>query len=420
MKRILLILFLFLSSIKIVYSQSGWSQQNSGTSFNLRGVCMVDAYTGFISGDSGTILKTTNGGTNWIIQNSGTFNPLFGIDFINGNVGIAVGGNTSTLEPTILRTTNGGQIWSSQTVGQVIVLQAVCFLNSNTGYVVGVTKILRTTDGGYNWTSQYNAGTTLFQSISFADVYTGYVVGSGINGGVLKTTNGGDNWNQILSINNIGLRGVSFVNANTGTIVGDFHYIVRTNTGGSPWIGQNGGGNSYTSVIFLDENTGTVVGLGGYAARTTNGGTNWTSQSTGTLGNLLAVSFSDTLNGTAVGANGTIIHTTNGGNPIGIKPISESIPNSFSLSQNYPNPFNPTTKIKFSIPSIQSPLYERGFVTLKIYDLLGREVATLVNEKLQPGIYEVEWNGSNNASGVYFYSLKTDNFSQTKKLVLLK
>jgi len=98
---------------------------------------------------------------------------------------------------------------------------------------------------------------------------------------------------------------------------------------------------------------------------------------------------------------------------IGIQPISKEIPSSFSLSQNYPNPFNPSTNIKFELP-------KSNYVTLKIYDALGREIATLINEKLAPGTYEVEWNGSNYPSGVYFYRLITDNFSETKKMLMIK
>jgi len=100
----------------------------------------------------------------------------------------------------------------------------------------------------------------------------------------------------------------------------------------------------------------------------------------------------------------------------------------FVLEQNYPNPFNPTTKIRYSIPtSPQSPHLqgeEVGVVTLKVYDILGNEVATLVNEEQAPGIYEVEFSTSTGtsqlASGVYLYRLKAGNFSQNKKMILLK
>jgi hypothetical protein len=109
--------------------------------------------------------------------------------------------------------------------------------------------------------------------------------------------------------------------------------------------------------------------------------------------------------------------------PIGIQLISSEIPQNYNLYQNYPNPFNPTTKIKFDIPT---PLYPpeggklRANVTLRIYDILGREAATLVNEQLKPGSYEVEWDASRFSSGIYFYTLITREFTQTKKLVLIK
>ena len=107
----------------------------------------------------------------------------------------------------------------------------------------------------------------------------------------------------------------------------------------------------------------------------------------------------------------------------GIEDEKNIIPDKYVLEQNYPNPFNPNTKIRYSIPSSQNPLpggARGGLVTLKVYDLLGREVATLVNEQQQPGNYEVTFDGSKLSSGVYFYQLKTGSFIQTKKLVLLK
>jgi len=97
---------------------------------------------------------------------------------------------------------------------------------------------------------------------------------------------------------------------------------------------------------------------------------------------------------------------------------NETIPASFSLLQNYPNPFNPVTKIKFSVPLWRG---EGGrIVTLKIFDILGREIQTLVNDKLNPGTYEVTFDGSNYASGVYFYQLRAGDFTQINKMILLK
>jgi hypothetical protein len=97
----------------------------------------------------------------------------------------------------------------------------------------------------------------------------------------------------------------------------------------------------------------------------------------------------------------------------GIQPIGNEIPTSFSLYQNYPNPFNPTTKIKFDITK-----HEKA--ELKIYDALGKEVATLLNSPLNPGTYEADWDGSTYPSGIYFYRLAVGDVTDTKKMVMVK
>ena len=118
--------------------------------------------------------------------------------------------------------------------------------------------------------------------------------------------------------------------------------------------------------------------------------------------------------GYIVGRNGIILKTTDGGgNFIGIEIIGNKIPTQFSLSQSYPNPFNPTTNIIYQIP-------KNSFVSLKVYDVLGKEVATLVNELLSPGTYEATFDATKYASGVYFYKLETSDFAETKRMMLIK
>jgi hypothetical protein len=99
--------------------------------------------------------------------------------------------------------------------------------------------------------------------------------------------------------------------------------------------------------------------------------------------------------------------------PIGINQISSEIPERFLLEQNYPNPFNPTTNIEFALPKSST-------VKIAVYDMLGREVEILVNKELKAGTYKTELNASNYTSGVYFYKLAADNFTQTKKMILVK
>lgn len=98
---------------------------------------------------------------------------------------------------------------------------------------------------------------------------------------------------------------------------------------------------------------------------------------------------------------------------IGVEPISNNVPQKFSLAQNHPNPFNPKTLIIYELP-------EQGFVKLVIYDVMGREIQTLVNEKQQAGSYKADWDGTNFASGIYFYKITIGTFEQTKKMVLIK
>jgi len=100
-------------------------------------------------------------------------------------------------------------------------------------------------------------------------------------------------------------------------------------------------------------------------------------------------------------------------NSIGVKKIEGSVPQDYKLFQNYPNPFNPTTKIKYQIT-------KNKLVRFQIFDILGKEIATLVDEKQSPGLYEVSWDGEKYAGGIYFYKLETDNFSDIKKMILIK
>ena len=120
----------------------------------------------------------------------------------------------------------------------------------------------------------------------------------------------------------------------------------------------------------------------------------------------------------AVDTGGIILRTTTGGKPATLVDIDYSPVYDFKLSQIYPNPFNPNTKIRFTIPELR-------FTILKVYDVLGNEVATLVNEELTAGEYEVEFSShsrksGNLVSGIYFYQLRAGSFIQTKKMILIK
>jgi hypothetical protein len=199
--------------------------------------------------------------------------------------------------------------------------------------------------------------------------------------------------------------------------VGSSGTILHTTNGGITWIKQSSGTtNDLEGIFFIDANTGTIVGDRGTVLHTTNGSTTWTSQLCETNNNLLGVSFISANTGTVVGWYGTILHTANGGVAVSVDEnqiCSVYTAQKYCLDQNYPNPFNPTTTISFSLPS-------KSFVSIKVFDLIGREVATIISEELQPGNYSRQWNAEYISSGIYFYRLRANSFTETKKLILLR
>lgn len=114
-----------------------------------------------------------------------------------------------------------------------------------------------------------------------------------------------------------------------------------------------------------------------------------------------------------MGNNGTILRTTNGGVTFIEEEEIYEIPTTYYLTQNYPNPFNPSTKIRYSVPQSSN-------VVIKVFDILGNEIETLVNEDKSVGSYEITWYADNLPSGIYFYQLQAGSFVETKKMILLR
>jgi hypothetical protein len=267
--------------------------------------------------------------------------------------------------------------------------------------------------------------------VQFCSSDSGYALGS--SSGIYyfyKTFNGGINWTS-LELPLYCMR-LSFTNSLTGWALGTqnyyYFYIMKTNNGGSNWSPAYSAPQYLNNILLFTTNTGWAVGNNGKIIFTSNSGVNWITQQSTVNVNLQDIEFVNQTTGWIVGDNGTILKTTTGGNPIGIKPISTIIPKSYSLSQNYPNPFNPLTTIEFDIPNL-SPLYERGVggflrqdgvVRLTVYDILGKQIELLVNQKLEPGSYRINFDGSSLSSGVYYYKLISGDFAETKKMVLLR
>jgi photosystem II stability/assembly factor-like uncharacterized protein len=434
MKKIFYIILI----TQLTYSQSGWVRQNLSPNLELDGVYFTNEYTGYVGGswyDTTILYKTTNAGLNWQSIFYYGFGGYATVCFLNDNTGLATCYG-------IIKTTNAGLNWDLKFHSPAILFSLV-FPSTDTGYACGkYNTMIKTTNGGENWYTQVNNGGH-HQNLCFVDNNTGFTVSE--QNFVMKTTNGGGNW-IMKSINDTAyLYSVAFINANTG-FCGGWHYtnfyIAKTTNSGENWTENiNGTNGRVYRMKFVNNQTGYAVGTA--FLKTTNTGETWQIQEdlSGSI-ELYSVYFVNELTGYACGIDhsnnkGVLYKTTTGGEPIGIQPITNEVPKQFILNQNYPNPFNPVTKIKFDIPSkvksekSNAPLSSIGEgqgVRLIVYDILGREVAVLVNEQLNSGVYEVEWNGSQYSSGIYFYQLNITDasaplsiiYSETKKMVLLK
>jgi photosystem II stability/assembly factor-like uncharacterized protein len=417
MKKLLQTLFFFLLVTQISFAQ--WVQTSGANGsfiycFTVKG---TDIFAGYGSGvNSGGIIRSTDYGVNWTDVSAGL--PSVQI---------------------MALTTSGNNLFTSEYDGGIYI----------------------STDDGANWNI---TALTVEYILGFSTIGTNLFAASKLNG-VYLSTNNGTNWNLVNSgLTNTEIRAIYAKGSDlfVGTR-GDGVFISTNN--GSSWTAINSG--LTMKYIYSLVSIGSNLFAGTWNAgvfRTTNNGTNWTAANTGlpsspiyaltasgsnlfagTYGSGIYLStdngnnWSEVNNGlTALSINSLAIcgsYLYAGGDASGVwrRPLSEMItdvnegennlPTSFSLSQNYPNPFNPSTKISW-----QSPVGSQQ--TLKIYDVLGNEVATLINEYRPAGKYETEFSAKGGSasggnayslpSGVYFYQLKAGNFISTKKMILMK
>jgi photosystem II stability/assembly factor-like uncharacterized protein len=418
-KIIFAFILIFISS-NSSFSQSGWTLVNVNPN-SLRCLYFVSEQTGWVVGFEGSIFMTTNAGLNWTNQPTGCSNCVFySVFFPSALQGYAVGYNNgaSTEMTPIISTTNGGINWVFQISGTYAMLTSVCFISDNEGWAVGDSSvILHTTNGGSSWLKISSGGNVGYKGVTFVSPSTGWVIGGG--GVILKTTNTGQNWSTVHVDSTYLLLEARFPSANTGYIVGGIPItstpgiILKTTDGGQNWNLLNIPQVEYQDYLsFMSENTGWICGYNNSVLYTSDGGSNWIVQQTPSVGWVTSIQFVDAEIGYASTISGSILKTTTGGFS-GIRPISGEVPENFSLAQNYPNPFNPSTTIKFDIP-------KSTFVKITVYDILGKEVKTLVNQNVGTGSYTLDFDAYNLASGTYFYRMNAGEFNITKKMVLIK
>jgi len=423
----------------------------------------VSGSTIFAAGAFGLMQKSTNAGANFTcLTNFISPGAKYGVwaQYSNGLVIVAgAPGSAGATFDQVLRSTNGGTNWAIVPFGSTSTYYDIAMLNSNTGFICGSNGALRkTTNGGLNWDSVPGPfGANILRRIEFVNASTGYLFqSSGATNGAWKTTNGGANWDSIPGIG-AETRGYasSFVNANTGYVGNYTPKLMKTTNGGVNWTvltntplgsgfiyGVNffspdsgyacgtaagrlcrttNGGTTFDTVPqpfavglytmkWFRFNSGWIFGTNGFAGRTTNAGASWLIYNT--AGATPYGCWMNSDSGFVVGSSGYIHKITKA--PLTTTEWKPEIPSTYYLKQNYPNPFNPTTTIEFAIP-------KTGLVSLKIYDIAGREISSLFNTMLNPGVVKYTFNGATYASGVYFYRLAVDGKTiDTKKMVLVK
>lgn len=379
-----------------------WLSRGAGLpAGNLYGLSALDTTNCWVGTVNGSIYKTTNGGINWTLQFSLAGSFTNGIKMFNANYGVYYGDPTGTGQPYQFRyTINGGTNWILSP-GAPIASNEYGVINAwdwtdtshfwigsaNTVANATTAKVYKTSNGfgGGSWTSATLPGTggaagLYYQAIAFTDINNGM---SGSNGSDIKrTTDGGVTWSTVT--NPPGVTAFAAINMN----------------------GIKDGSNT----IRVSLNDGTT----NYCFKTTNLGAVWTTEALPPAGVTNGIQHMQFLSGTLGFAGGNAGIFMRFGNPSAITNLNLEIPDKYNLDQNYPNPFNPSTTINFSIPKSSE-------VSLKIYDALGKEVATLVNEFKSAGTYSYNFNETAGlTSGVYFYTLSAGDFVNTKKLMLVK
>lgn len=413
-----------------------WIRQSFKPGFDLTKVKFVSENTGWILGYRG-IFRTTDGGINWLASDTSSQNRYYSFYAYDKNLLFCYKIYGSSAYGVINKSTDGGITWNS-VVNDLpgLYFNSFWFLNSSTGFAIGdslsLPIIRKTTDGGTTWQtvlklSKDNDKDGYFTSICFAGPKNGWALS--FWGLVYQTTDGGNTWTllNVLDINKNGLntpcKSIQFTTADSGWVVGGLRsmcIILRTTDGGKTWLSSAPAqGSSLTQVNMVNSQVGYFVGNVynfNNIAKTTDGGITWKTQTCTPdyPPGFYSISMINKNLGWIVGEKGLVYKTTNGGELTSVEETNLLPPVSCELLQNYPNPFNPSTVINYELITPE-------FVTLKIYDMLGRELATLVKGYQNAGLHKVDFNAAGLSAGTYIYQLNAGGkFIESKKMVFLK
>jgi photosystem II stability/assembly factor-like uncharacterized protein len=377
-------------------------------------------------GEDGVILKTNDNGASWQRQQSNISNVLYGNIIVDANTSYVVGENGM-----LLKTTDGGDSWNILNTGTTEHLKDIEVFGPSNMVICGENgTILTSNDMGETWSIQNITGNNLNDIIN---VNGEALIIAGDNSTLLKSLDGGYTWQQLpvyiggLTMN---LKGVGATDQDHITIVGNSSFIYYSTDGGLIWqypvVTSYNSNLNLNSVVIFNTTDGIIVGDDGLILITADGGLTWNTSATPgpTTRDLMSVAFSSITSGITVGETGYSLFTTDGGatwtdtyQGNKLKNNHSKFPKVLVVNPNYPNPFNPTTTITYQI----------GFdanVSVKVYDILGKQVASLFTGFQKEGSYKFQFNASALSSGVYFYRISAEaganKFEKVMKMLLTK
>ena len=379
-----------------------WVQTNgpSGSAVTCLAVSGANLFAGT---DPGGVFLSTDNGSTWsattLMNTRASVLVVAGQNLFAGTQGDGV----------YLSTNNGKNwTWASNGLRNTYVTALVL---SGTNLFAGTSGgVFLSTDNGTSWTTvNYGLTSTSIQSLGISGAY----LFAGLNsGGVFLSSDNGTQW---------GYSGLTTAVANTfcssGTklFAGTNKGVFLSTDNGTRWSSVNAGLTNTAVNMLAVSGTNLFAGTGGGVYLSTNNGAGWAAVNSGVTPGLDTSIYSLVVGGTNIFAG-----TAHGvrRRPLSemvttVEKLSTDLPTHFSLQQNYPNPFNPSTTISFSVRW-------KSFVSLKVFDALGREVSILAAEELPTGTYSRHWDPALLPSGIYFYRLQAGDFVQTKKSILLK
>ncbi|CAN5671556.1 hypothetical protein BH10BAC5_BH10BAC5_14710 [soil metagenome] len=419
--KLLFSIVIFFGLISSANSQAVYTQQVSGVTTSLNSVSAINDFDAWICGNGGVVLRTTNSGVLWSqVTSPAPTVSLYNIYGLEQGTAVVTGSTSSGT--FVYRTTTSGSAWQTVFSQPQGFIDGIWFTDINNGFMYGDPvggrwSLWRTTNGGATWDSTGLKVTP--QNGSEAGYNNGlFVSGNNIwfgtnNTRIYYSSNNGVTWTAQTTTGQ----------ANSYTVW--FNSVTRGLTGGSQLLQTSNSGTNWNSIV--SPGSGNISGITGLGSKfwmtrqgpsiyyTADDGSVWSTPYTltgATYNHLQIARTTGSSSGTlwAVTSTGQI---TRFGLSTGITPVNGNVATEYKLSQNYPNPFNPETKISFAIP-------HNGFTSLKIYSMDGKEVASLLNEDLSVGNYQITFNGAAISSGIYFYELRSGNFLETKKMMLVK